>query len=107
MITLLLGGYAVFSLVLFLLYGYDKYQAQRGGWRVPEARLHLLSLFGGWPGGFLAQRLFRHKTCKRSFQLSFWLIGLLHLCVLSLVLVPGLATLLKVIISQALSFTES
>ncbi len=104
MTTLLLGGYGVFSLVLFLLYGYDKRQAQRGGWRVPEARLHLLSLFGGWPGGFLAQRLFRHKTRKRSFQLGFWLIGLFHLCLLSLLLIPGLPGVVKTTLRPLFSF---
>ncbi len=41
-------------------------------------RLHLLELLGGWPGAFLAQQVFRHKTRKLSFQLVFWGIVLLH-----------------------------
>jgi uncharacterized membrane protein YsdA (DUF1294 family) len=45
---------------------------------VPEATLHLAELLGGWPGAFLAQRRFRHKTRKVSFQLVFAVIVLLH-----------------------------
>jgi uncharacterized membrane protein YsdA (DUF1294 family) len=40
--------------------------------------LHLLDLFGGWPGGVLAQQAFRHKTRKRAFQAWTWLIVALH-----------------------------
>ena len=62
------------SLSAFFIYGFDKSQAQRGGLRVPEAILHLLSLLGGSPGAFVAMRVFRHKTSKQSFQAVFWLI---------------------------------
>jgi uncharacterized membrane protein YsdA (DUF1294 family) len=40
---------------------------------VPESTLHLVDLIGGWPGGFVAQRYFRHKTSKGSFQFVFFL----------------------------------
>jgi uncharacterized membrane protein YsdA (DUF1294 family)/cold shock CspA family protein len=62
------------SVSAFFIYGFDKSQAQRGGLRVPEAILHLLSLLGGSPGAFVAMRVFHHKTSKRSFQAVFWLI---------------------------------
>jgi uncharacterized membrane protein YsdA (DUF1294 family) len=51
----------------FLFYGYDKMQARRGGWRVPENVLHLLALIGGWAGGWLGMFLFRHKIRKPQF----------------------------------------
>ena len=38
----------------------------------------MLALLGGWPGAFLAQRYFRHKTQKVSFQIVSWLIVALH-----------------------------
>ena len=66
----------VVSLLTFGAYGWDKRQAVKQGRRVPEARLHLLSLLGGWPGAFVAQHYFRHKNRKASFQVVFWLIGL-------------------------------
>ena len=62
----------VFSAISFVLYGWDKRQAKVKGWRVPEKNLHLLSLLGGWPGALAGQQVFRHKTQKQSFQLTYW-----------------------------------
>ena len=66
------------STIAFLLYWLDKLRARYGQWRMAESSLHLISLLGGWPGAFLAQRHFRHKTSKVRFQLLFWLIVTLH-----------------------------
>src|SRR5689334_21304736 len=54
--------------ITFLLYRHDKRRAQTGGWRISESTLHFFEFAGGWPGAFLAQRIFHHKTAKRSFQ---------------------------------------
>ncbi len=70
--------YAVASVVGWSLYASDKRRARDGGWRVKEATLHLAEVLGGWPGAFLAQRRFRHKTAKRSFQVGFWFAVVLH-----------------------------
>jgi uncharacterized membrane protein YsdA (DUF1294 family) len=64
------------SALTYWIYAVDKRRAENGEWRVPEARLHLLDLLGGWPGGFLAQRRLRHKCSKGSYQFVFWLIVL-------------------------------
>lgn len=69
---------ATASAVAWLAYRRDKRSAEAGEWREPEANLHLLELVGGWPGAFLAQRKFRHKTRKLSFQIVFVGIVLLH-----------------------------
>lgn len=74
----LVGIPLAFSLVAFFVYRSDKRSAEAGEWRVPESTLHFLALMGGWPGAFLAQRIFRHKTSKRSFQFVFWSVVLLH-----------------------------
>jgi len=66
----------VISALTYWVYARDKLRAENGEWRVPEARLHLLDLLGGWPGGFLAQRRLRHKCSKGSFQFVFWMIVL-------------------------------
>jgi uncharacterized membrane protein YsdA (DUF1294 family)/cold shock CspA family protein len=73
----------VLSITAFFIYGFDKSQAQRGGLRVPEAILHVLSLLGGSPGAFAAMRVFHHKTSKTSFQVVFWLIVAVQLGVLA------------------------
>lgn len=68
----------VASVVTFGLYAIDKRRAEAGAWRIPEATLHVAGLLGGWPGGFLARHVFRHKTAKFSFRVLFWLIVALH-----------------------------
>lgn len=70
--------YVVASLLTYYFYWYDKRRAKRNEWRIPEANLHLWALAGGWPGAFIAQQQFRHKTKKASFQIVFWLVVVLH-----------------------------
>ncbi len=65
---------AAISALTYWVYACDKRRAENSEWRVPEVRLHLLDLLGGWPGGFLAQWRLRHKCSKSSFQFVFWLI---------------------------------
>ncbi len=69
---------AVVSIYTFLAYRSDKRRSEAGIWRIPEATLHLAELMGGWPGGLIAQRVFRHKTAKGAYQVTFWVIILLH-----------------------------
>jgi uncharacterized membrane protein YsdA (DUF1294 family) len=69
---------AAMSFFTFLLYLADKERARDGEWRIPELTLHLFAFFGGWPGAFLAQRWFRHKTSKFPFQVVFWCIVAAH-----------------------------
>ena len=71
--------YAALALPTLLAYWLDKRAALRGAWRIPEARLQLLHLAGGWPAAFLAQRWFRHKTRKQPFLLIYWLAALANL----------------------------
>ena len=68
----------VMSGFTYLAYGWDKQRAREKQWRMPEARLHLMELIGGWPGAFLAQRRLRHKCSKVSYQIVFWLIVLAY-----------------------------
>ena len=66
------------SAITWFSYVLDKKRARTGGWRVPEIQLHILEFLGGWPAAFLAQRYIRHKTKKKSYKFTFWLIILLH-----------------------------
>ncbi|MBR1915057.1 MAG: DUF1294 domain-containing protein [Alphaproteobacteria bacterium] len=63
--------FVVINLVTFLAYGVDKKAAKTKSWRVPELQLHLLEFLGGSPAAFMAQKIFRHKTKKKSYQISF------------------------------------
>jgi uncharacterized membrane protein YsdA (DUF1294 family) len=71
-------SFAIMSLATYGVYAFDKRRAQGDGWRIPESRLHLFALLGGWPGAYVAQRLLRHKTSKRPFLIIFWIIVALH-----------------------------
>lgn len=64
--------YGVVSILTFLVYWHDKSAAQSGQWRTQESSLLFLGLAGGWPGAVVAQRLLRHKSGKRTFQVAFW-----------------------------------
>ena len=66
------------SLWAFLAYWLDKRLAQNGSRRISEKNLLLIAFLGGWPGAFAAQRLFRHKTQKRRFQIEFWNVVMAH-----------------------------
>lgn len=66
------------SAFTFFAYRNDKHRAEAGEWRIPESTLLIAGLIGGWPGAFLAQRTFRHKISKISFQVAFWTIVLAH-----------------------------
>lgn len=65
-------AYLAASIIAFLAYALDKSKAQHGQWRTQESTLHLLALFGGWPGALAAQRLLRHKSAKPAFLRIFW-----------------------------------
>lgn len=54
------------------MYGVDKLLALNNKQRIRERTLHVISCFGGWPGGYLGQRLFKHKISKRKFIKIFW-----------------------------------
>lgn len=65
------------NILSFALYGIDKQAAANSGRhrrsRIPEKNLLVVDLAGGFPAGFLAQRQFRHKTRKTSFQVKWWI----------------------------------
>ena len=64
------------SLTSFLMFGWDKNLAYRGGKRrVPEHSMFLVTLIGGYIGSLLGMFLCAHKTRKPKF----WLILLLSI----------------------------
>ncbi len=78
LVSVYLGATVLGSAACFLAYGLDKRRAQARRWRISEATLQWLAFLGGWPGGLIGQRTFRHKTQKLKFQLMFWLIVSFH-----------------------------
>ena len=81
--------YGSVNVLTWFLYMFDKEAARKAGQRRrPENTLHLLSLIGGWPGALLAQRMFRHKSSKQSFQETYWATVLFHCCALAWLFSP-------------------
>lgn len=70
--------YPGMSLATYVLYADDKSRAKRDDWRTSEKTLHICELAGGWIGGFLAQKILRHKSRKQSYQNVFWAIVVVH-----------------------------
>lgn len=77
--------YGALSMLTMLLYGIDKSAAKKEKRRVSEAKLHILSLLGGWPGALLAQQMFKHKRSKPSFMKVYWVTVLVNLILLGLI----------------------
>ncbi len=73
--------YALMSSIAFILYASDKSRAVKGARRIPEKTLHTVEFLGGWIGAGIAQQILRHKSSKKSYQMSFWFIVSLHLFV--------------------------
>ena len=69
------------SIVCFIAYGLDKRRARIDGRRVSEYTLQMMAFLGGWPGGLIGQRFFRHKTQKLAFLIVFWLAVVLHVVI--------------------------
>ena len=72
------------NIVAFCIYGFDKLQAlsnNKNISRVPELKLLLLIVLGGFVGAFISMLLFRHKIKKLSFMLKFiGVVGIEILC---------------------------
>lgn len=104
----LLGGPPLFipslmlalSFITYLVYGLDKRKAEDSAWRVAESTLHLLSLLGGWPGAYAAQRLLRHKNRKPAFLAVFWCTVALNAVLLVSVFGPFGAPLIRMLAGQ-------
>lgn len=82
-VVVLLSYFLAINITTFLFYGYDKSISNGEKLRIPETVLHTLALLGGSPAALMAQRFFRHKTVKGTFQIIYWLIVLIQIGLLS------------------------
>ena len=75
---LLLIYLAVISLVAIILTVADKAKAKREAWRIPEATLMLVGLFGGALLMYVTMKTIRHKTKHKKFMIGLPLEIALH-----------------------------
>ena len=69
LIMLLMSAFALGTMA------WDKRQARRGGWRVPERVLWAMAVLLGAPGEYLGMRAFRHKTRHLRFAIGLPLLS--------------------------------
>jgi uncharacterized membrane protein YsdA (DUF1294 family) len=81
----LLAWLVAINLIAFVTYWFDKKIAGTGRTRVPELALVSLAFAGGWMLGYVAMRLFHHKTGANSqdFRNKFWGAVILELAIVA------------------------
>ncbi len=70
--------FALISLVAVIVTVADKVAAKKGAWRVPEATLMIIGLFGGALAMFITMKTIRHKTKHMKFMIGLPLEIVLH-----------------------------
>ena len=76
----------VINIVTFLVYGIDKWKAKQGSWRISEATLLILAVFGGSIGALLGMKVWHHKTQHKKFKYGLPLILLAQIALIYLIL---------------------
>ena len=77
---------AAINVVTFFLYGIDKLKAKRSRWRISEATLIWLSVFGGSIGACLGMKAWHHKTQHKKFKYGIPFILLMQIALVAYVL---------------------
>ena len=77
--------FLIWNILVFLLYGVDKWKAVRGKWRISEKTLVCVAFLMGAAGALAGIRFFRHKTQKPVFLMLVWLAAIFNAGVLILV----------------------
>lgn len=72
------------NVLTFIMYGIDKWKAQKGQWRIPEARLLGLAALGGSIGAWIGMQTWHHKTLHKKFRYGIPLILALQIVLLLL-----------------------
>lgn len=64
----------VINIITFIIYGIDKWKAQRNRWRISERMLLFLAIIGGSVGALAGMYTFHHKTLHKKFTIGVPLI---------------------------------
>ncbi len=60
----------VIAFVAVIVTAFDKLAAKKGAWRIPEATLMLIGLFGGALPMYVTMKTIRHKTKHKKFMIG-------------------------------------
>ena len=78
-LSLLIVYIIAVNIIGFALMGNDKRRARKNAFRIPEATLFAIALFGGSLGSVLGMHLFRHKTKHWYFKWGMPIILILQI----------------------------
>ncbi len=78
--------FAIWNILVFFLYGWDKLMAKRKGWRIPESCLLATAFIAGGIGAACGMTVFNHKTKKWLFRFMIPLSLLLTVCFIKYVI---------------------
>ena len=74
--------YLIINVITFVVFGLDKFYAIKKKWRYKVITLLGLCFIGGALGGFLAMKIFNHKTNKNIFTISVPLLLVVQIAIL-------------------------
>ena len=74
------------NVLTFIVYGWDKWKAKHGKWRISEATLLMLAVAGGTIGALLGMQVWHHKTMHLKFKYGLPLILLAQIALIALVI---------------------
>ena len=74
------------NVLTFFVYGWDKWKAKQGKWRISEATLLMLAVVGGTIGALLGMQVWHHKTMHLKFKYGLPLILLAQIALIALVI---------------------
>lgn len=74
----------LWNIIVFSMFGIDKYKAKKDRWRIPEHTLLTCAFLLGSFGGFAGMKIFHHKTLHKKFYIGLPLLLVLHLFLLIL-----------------------
>ena len=69
----------IINIAGFAMMGIDKWKAKRHEFRIPEAALFTVAVFGGSIGSIIGMYTFRHKTKHLSFVIGMPVILVLQI----------------------------
>ena len=78
--------FILINVVTFFLFGFDKWKAKKGRWRISEATLLIFAVIGGSVGAWLGMKTWHHKTMHKKFKYGIPLILLVQIALLYLFL---------------------
>ncbi|MCA0982525.1 DUF1294 domain-containing protein [Halobacillus yeomjeoni] len=78
-LIILLSYFFVINSLLYILMWSDKRKARKESWRVKEKTLWTSAVLGGAPGGWMAMKVYKHKTRHRSFRFGFPALAIVYL----------------------------